>query len=167
MERYIKMEVALKETIPDTFVLGIFPKIMDGQIEIVPLKEGATAWAKTPDAEDMLIDVIRSGNYLGCERFPKRWAETTDLDIEGIMSLDGTKKLVTVTCDSVSDYPDIFRKIPEEYVVTSEFLKSLSYTDLKNFIRRYPELDDELNLSSSQSKLLEETISYFDLLEAL
>lgn len=97
-------------------------------------------------------------------RLPKRWAETTDLEAEGTLSLDGTKKLVEVdTVDKAKVHNPLKNKRPTGYDVTSEYLESLSYTDLKNFIRRYPELDANLNLSQSQAVLLEATINYFGL----
>jgi len=163
MERYRKMEVILKDTTPDTIAVSMFQKIMSGQIEVVSKPEGAVAWAETPEAEDDLIDVIRSGNSLGCQRFPKRWGETADLTKDGELSLDGTRKMTVVTEENLADYSTLLKARPSGYDVYKAYLEALSYTALKDFIRRYPELDAELNLSSSKAVLLEETIAYFGL----
>jgi hypothetical protein len=105
---------------------------------------------------------VKKGKAKTHKRFPQRWAEHADLDGEGDLSLDGTKKLLKLNKDNLNGHTPL-RKRPEGYDVTVEFLEGLTYTELKDFIRRHPKLDDDLNLSSSKAVLLEATMAYFHL----
>jgi hypothetical protein len=162
MERYRKLEIVIDGTLEDADKALLFDQLAAGTAEMVKRNDDTIIWADTPDAEDLLIEsIIKKGKMKGeAKRFPKRWAETTDLGVEGELSLDGTKKLLKLCCANLNGYVPL-RQRPEGYDVTSEFLEGLTYTDLKNFIRRYPDLDAELNLSSAKAVLLEATKNYF------
>lgn len=161
MERHRNFEARLTNSFTPEFQVKLFEKIFAGEIELRAID--GTAWADTPEAEDILLEAMAAGHVAEHQRLPRRWAETTDLEAEGDISLDGTKKVFVVTPENLAGCGTLLASRPDGYDVTIEYLESLDYTALKNFIRRYKELDDELNLSSAKAVLLEATIEYFGL----
>ena len=115
MERYRKLEIKLKDTISIQDKTALYDLCATGEAEIVN-KDGETiVWFDTPDAEDFGIEMLRGNKHKEFARFPKRWAETTDLSEEGMLSNDGTKKLVSVTPENLSKYSKIRKDIPADY----------------------------------------------------
>ena len=167
MQRYKKMKMVIdKNELPIELILQIADKVMHGEMEVVFSKDNggeSTIWADTENAENILIEVVKLGMFKTCVRFPKLFAETTNLETEGTLSIKGDKVLVNISPQNINNFEVIVRQQPDGYRVTQGNLEALSYTELKNFIRRYPDLDEELNLSSSQSTLLVETFNHFNI----
>jgi len=163
MERYRKLEVIVDGALEDADKALLFDQLAAGTAEMVKRGDDTIIWADSEEAEDLIIEtIIKKGKGKAHKRFPQRWAEHTDLDGEGELSLDGTKKVMKLNKDNLEGRTPLKKK-PKGYDVTVEYLEGLSYTELKDFIRRHPKLDAELNLSKAKAVLLEACMAYFHL----
>ena len=112
MERYKKLEIVVDTTLDAADKALLFDQLALGTAEMVRRGGEVILWADTPEAEDVVINsVIKKNKDLKVKRLPKRWAETTDLEAEGTLSLDGTKKLVEVdSLDKVKVHTPLQKK---------------------------------------------------------
>ena len=132
---------------------ALFDHIATGDVEM----NGGFYWAEKP-AEETLLGLLKKKKATIERKFPLRFAETEDLKAEGTLSVDGKKKLILVTQENIGDVKEMHKEIPEDFVLTVKYLESLSYIDLRAFVKARPELDKEIHLSKKKDFILSEVI---------
>jgi hypothetical protein len=116
MERYRKLELKLKDTVAAKDKQSVYDFCACGEMELIHFEGETKVWADSIAAENLGIELMRKGKHHSFERFPKRYAETTDMSEEGKPNKTNTKKLVEVTPVNLSKHTTLLSSIPAEYI---------------------------------------------------
>ena len=118
-----------------------------------------------PESEDTILLDVKSKKVSIRNRFPKRFVETTDLEAEGELSVDGKTKLVRLTEENLKDHSVFLKETPEKYKVTAKYLSGLTATALKAFIKARPKLDAQIKLNLKRETILKQLLNLLGLSE--
>ena len=163
MERRTKTHVGLKKDSTNTLV-GKYAKM--GELHRDGGKPDADFICYIyPEKEDEMLLDAKSEKVSIKSRFPKRFVETTNLELEGELSVDGKTKLIRLTEENLKDHSVFLKETPSKYRVTAEYLSGLTATALKEFIKARPKLDAQIKLNLKRETILKELLNLLGLSE--